>query len=176
MVTFAYKRSPNHRITMGTIRVERHVQATVSDVWESIADVEAVSEFAPNVSRAIALDPRGSGMHRRCWDYNDNQWDEECILWESERRYAFAVDTKASESSVHRLFDQFVGIFEVDDRTDGVILVAEFNLQPRYGPIGALLFRWMQPRMRREIEKMIENWAREIEKQTPPPSFSHEQK
>jgi uncharacterized protein YndB with AHSA1/START domain len=157
---------------MGTIRVERHVQAPVNDVWEAIADVEAVSEFAPNVSRAVALDPRGSGMHRRCWDNNDDQWDEECILWEPERRYAFAVDTETSGSNVHRLFSRFVGIFEVDDRTDDVVLAAEFDLRPKYSPLGALLFRWMRPRMRREIGKMLENWAADIEQRTASPSLS----
>ncbi|WP_458210202.1 SRPBCC family protein [Haladaptatus sp. NG-SE-30] len=156
---------------MGTIRVERPVRAPPDAVWEAIADVEAVSEFASNVSRAIALDPVGEGMGRRCWDNQGNRWDEECVLWEPGRRYSFSVDTETSENSIHGVFERFLGTFEVVSRHDESMLAAEFELTPKYGLFGRVMLRWMRPRIRREISEMLDEWATAIETQRISPSW-----
>ncbi|WP_458187965.1 SRPBCC family protein [Haladaptatus sp. NG-WS-4] len=165
LVTFYYMHSRDHWTDMGTVRVERRVRAPPDTVWEAIADVEAVSEFAPNVSRAVALDPRGERMRRRCWDGRGNRWDETCVLWEPGRRYSFAVDTDGSENSIHRLFDRFLGTFEVSTRPDATVLAVEFELRPKYGPLGVVMFRAMRPRMCRVIARMVDEWATAIETQ-----------
>lgn len=147
---------------MTVIRVERAVDAPAPLAWAVVSDVEAIGDYAANVSRA-ETHGADEGMHRRCWNTAGDHWDEECRLWEPGRRYAFAVDTGTSGERMHRLFSSFVGTFAVEPRDDGALVRAEFDLEPRFGPVGALAVRLVRPRARRGVAAMVDNWAAEIE-------------
>lgn len=147
---------------MPVVRVERSVDAPRDAAWAALADPAAIGEVAPNLRRATT-EGEGEGMRRRCWDTDGRGWDETCTAWVEGERYTFEVDTATSESPVHRLFDGFAGTFGVADRQGGATVWVEFDLEPRFGPLGALLVRLARPMVRRGAGAMLDEWAAAME-------------
>ena len=152
---------------MPVIRVERAVDAPREAAWDALAEPAAIAEHAPNLSRAVT-EGEGVGMHRRCWDTEDRGWDETCVVWEPGERYRFEVDVETSESPAHRPFDGFAGTFGVDDRPGGATVWVEFDLEPRFGPLGVVVGWLARPVIRRVAGAMLDAWAAAIEAEAAP--------
>ena len=151
---------------MTTVRVERPVDATQAEVWTAIAEPDAIAVEAPNLSRAVTED-EGEGVYRRCWDPNDRGWDETCVAWEASERCTLEVDVETGESPMHRLLSGMAGWFGAEARPEEATIWVEFDLAPRFGPVGGLLGVLARPMVRRGAGRMLDTWAAAIEAEAP---------
>lgn len=156
---------------MTTITTHRTVDAPAAVVWDVVTDHDLYAEAAPNLSTVEVVDregepeSEGEGTVRRCVDANGNEWTESCTRWEENRAYAVAVDVERSDFHRH-LFTRFEGEWRLSEQADGVRITIEFEFEPRYGPLGALVstvFAYKAPGI---IEPIFDRWETEIRART----------
>jgi ribosome-associated toxin RatA of RatAB toxin-antitoxin module len=147
---------------MTRIEATRVFDAPADVVWAVITDSDVYAEVAPNLSSIVILDGEGEGMVRECVDTNGNAWTESCHYWEAGRGFAVAVDVDTSE--FHRpFFSRFEGRWELSEGSEGVLVTVQFDFEPRYGPLGALLSRYFQYKAGPLIEAIFDGWCAEID-------------
>jgi hypothetical protein len=159
---------------MTAITANRLYDAPADVVWAVMTDPEVYAAVAPNLSSVSILDDGGDGndegdrkgvgegMVRRCVDTYGNAWTESCHYWEPGRGFGIAVDIETSD--FHRpWFTRFEGHWELTERDDGVVVTIQFDFQPKYGPLGALVARYLRYRSIPLIEAIFDGWRAEIE-------------
>jgi uncharacterized protein YndB with AHSA1/START domain len=140
----------------------RPFDAPPEAVWQVISDPTLYAAVAPNLSRVEILEGHGQGMVRECADTHGRTWTEVCTAWEPERRYAVEVDVEGSP--VHRhLFHAFAGEWRMEPSDEGVLVTLTFEYEPRYGPFGRLIDRFVEREAARLTPPIFDGWAREIE-------------
>jgi ribosome-associated toxin RatA of RatAB toxin-antitoxin module len=145
-------------------RITRHRLFTAPRdvVWEVVTDPNVYAEVAPNLSSVAILDGEGEGMIRECVDAKGNAWTESCHYWDPGREFAVAVDVETSD--FHRpWFTRFEGRWRLADHDDGVVVTMQFDFDTGYGPLGAVLERYLRYRATPLIEAIFDGWTTEIE-------------
>lgn len=112
------------------------LDAPRSIVWDTLADLEGVSRWNPGIDRAecLAAARQGVGARRRCWMAPSGSMTETVSEWEPGRRIAFTVD----EASPLR---SGLGRFRLADAGGGTRLIASFDYEVRFGPLGPVIDR-----------------------------------
>lgn len=150
---------------MATITLRRQVDAPAPVVWDVITDHELYAEAAPNLASVEVIDGERAGMVRRCVDTDGNVWTEACTRWETGRGFAVSVDVE--ESDFHRrLFSRFEGEWRLDENEDGVDIVIEFDFEPKFGPLGALISKYFAYKAPGLVERIFDRWVEELESRT----------
>lgn len=146
---------------MTTITMHRTVDAPIAVVWDVVTDHDLYAEAAPNLSSVEVVEGDGDGMVRRCVDTDGNEWTESCTRWEEERGFAVSVDVGRSDFH-RRLFSRFDGEWRLEERDDGVRMTIAFEFEPRYGPLGALVSKFLAYKAPGIIEPIFDGWEAEI--------------
>lgn len=146
---------------MAQISVHRTVDAPAPVVWDVITDHELYGEVAPNLSTVEVLDGEGVGLIRRCVDTNGNEWTESCTRWEDGRGFAVSVDVEQSDFH-RRLFSRFEGAWWLSEHEDGVQITMEFSFDPKYGPLGVLVSKFLEYRASPIVAELLDRWEAEI--------------
>lgn len=129
--------------------VERatEIDATLTQVWVVIADLDFVSGWNPGVvSSECSAGPFGVGTTRSCELAPSGHIDEVVLVWEPERRVEFDIGRHGGIRGAR------MGL-ELDrsgDRTQ-VTAVADYELA--LGPLGPVMDRLM---VQRELGRMLE--------------------
>lgn len=147
---------------MGHIERDRHFEAPASLVWDVVTDPDVYEAVAPNLTRVEVVSGTGEGMVRRCVDTDGNEWTESCRRWDENRSFAVAVDVADSEFH-RRLFTRFEGVWTLSEDADGVRVTMAFDFDARYGPLGALLARYLSYRAGPLMTAIFDGWADEIQ-------------
>jgi uncharacterized protein YndB with AHSA1/START domain len=130
-------------------------------VWAVVSDPDLYAAVAPNLSRVDVLDGEGEGMVRECADTDGRTWTETCTAWEPGRRYA--VKVHVDDSPVHRpLFHSFAGEWALTPSDDGVLVTMTFDYEPRCGPLGRLIDRFVDRQARQLTAAIFDGWEREL--------------
>lgn len=140
----------------------RWYDADPDAVWRVITDPDIYADVAPNLSRVTVLDGEGVGMRRECADTAGRSWTETCTAWEPGRGYA--VEVNVAESPVHRrLFRSFAGEWSMETREDGVVVTMTFTYEPRYGPFGWVVEKFVDREAKRLTDAIFDGWGRELD-------------
>lgn len=145
--------------------MHRTVDAPTAVVWDVITDHDLYAEAAPNLSTVDIVEGDGDGMVRRCVDTDGNEWTESCTRWETHRAYAVTVDVEHSEFH-RRLFTRFEGEWRLSEHDDGVRITIQFELGPRYGPLGRLISTYFAYKAPSIVEPIFDRWETEIRART----------
>lgn len=146
---------------MTRLTMQRSFDAPAALVWEVVADHDLYGEVAPNLASVTVVDGEGVGMVRRCVDTDGNEWTERCTRWEDGRAFAFDVDV--ADSDFHRrLFARFDGEWRVDERDGGAVVPVAFDFDTRFGPLGALVSKYLAYRAPGLVEAIFDRWATEV--------------
>ncbi len=144
---------------MSEFKLERLVNASPKVAWSVISDVVGFAEVAPNLSKAEIISGQGQGMQRRCWDTHGGTWTEQCLLWEEDQRYSFAVDT----SDYPYPLSKMQGTWGLAEQPDGVLITMHYEYVPKYGPLGWLMDQlYIKLAFRRICEELMDNWENQI--------------
>lgn len=147
---------------MPRIQYERTVDAPPSIVWNVITDHELYAEAAPNLSSVDVVDGTAETMVRRCVDTDGNVWTEACTGWEPGKRFSVRVDV--AESDFHRrLFSRFEGEWGLEENDVGVKIEIAFDFEPRYGPLGVVISKYLTLKAPGLINAIFDRWEDEIE-------------
>lgn len=139
----------------------RTVDAPPSIVWEVITDPAVYAEAAPNLDSVEIIEGDGVGMVRRCVDTDGNAWTETCTRWEDGRGFDVTVDVDTSEFH-RRFFNHFSGKWELAETDTGVEMTIAFDFDPKYGPLGILISKYLSYNADGLIEAIFDHWEREI--------------
>lgn len=160
---------------MPTIQRHRTIDAPPAVAWAVITDHELYGEIAPNLERVEVVRGSGADLVRRCVDTGGNTWTETCTRWAAGE--AFAVEVDVGNSGFHRrLFTRFSGEWLLDERPDGVRITVRFDFEPRYGPFGALITKYLDYRGPPIIDAILDRWEAEIVSRTPAESVRHDRR
>lgn len=156
---------------MTRLRMQRTVDAPAPVAWDVITDHQLYAEAAPNLALVDVVEGDGEGMVRRCVDTDGNEWTETVTRWDEERGFAVSVDVANSEFH-RRLFTRFEGEWSLADTDDGVEMAITFEFEPRFGPLGVLISKFLEYRAPGLVEAIFDRWERAIEtrSQTDPES------
>lgn len=146
---------------MPRITRERTIDAPVAVVWDVVVDHELYGDVAPNLSTVEVVEGEAAGMVRRCVDADGNEWTESCTRWEDGRAFAVAVDVEDSDFH-RRLFTRFEGEWRVTEGPEGVVVTVAFDFDPRYGPLGVLVSKYLAYRAPPVVERIFDGWEAEI--------------
>ena len=105
-------------------------------VWETLADLEGVGRWNPAIDRAECVTDRrrGLGATRRCWMHPSGWMTETVTEWEPEHRIALTIEQASPlRTGVAR--------FRLEDAEGGTRLVASFDYEVRFGPLGPVIDR-----------------------------------
>ena len=112
------------------IRGPRHL------VWETLADLEGVSQWNPGIDAAECISDvrRGLGARRRCYMHPSGWIVESVSEWEPEEVIAFTIENAPPiKTGVAR--------FVLSDDGPGLRLRAAFDYEVRFGPLGPVIDR-----------------------------------
>jgi ribosome-associated toxin RatA of RatAB toxin-antitoxin module len=150
---------------MTRISSHRTVDAPVEVVWDVVTDHELYAEAAPNLSTVEVVEGDRDGMVRRCVDADGNEWTETCTRWDERSGFAVAVDV--ADSDFHRrLFRRFEGEWTITETADGVRITVAFDFDPKYGPLGVLVSKYLAYRAPGIVESIFDRWEAEIRSRT----------
>lgn len=150
---------------MAQFSMQRAFDAPAAVVWDVVADHELYGEAAPNLSSVAVIEGEGETTVRRCVDTDGNAWTESCTRWEEGEEFAVAVDVEGSAFH-RRLFTRFEGEWRVEERADDVLVTVAFEFDPRFGPLGALVSKYLAYRAPALVEPIFDRWAAEIRSRT----------
>ena len=112
------------------IRAPRHL------VWETLADLEGVSQWNPSIDAAECISEvrRGLGARRRCYMHPSGWMVESVSEWEPEEVIAFTIENAPPiKTGLAR--------FVLSDDEAGTRLQATFDYEVRFGPLGPVIDR-----------------------------------
>lgn len=132
---------------MTTVSRDIEVHAPVAVVWAALADLEAVSQWNPNVV-AASCGPvtTGLGATRTCQLDQSGHVDEIVSVWEPERALRFEIGRHGAIRSAE------MGL-ELAPIADGTRVVAIADYHLAYGPLGPVID---QITVRRQMAGMLE--------------------
>ena len=150
---------------MPTIEYRRTVDASASIVWDVITDHELYAEATPNLERVDVIEGEGDSMIRRCVDTAGNEWTETCTYWTAGERFSVSVDVAGSDFH-RRVFSRFEGEWGLSESADGVEIIIAFDFEPRFGPLGRLISKYLAYKAPFLIEPIFDRWESAIESRT----------
>lgn len=160
--------TPVHHITQ-----ERLFDAPPAIVWAVMTDPDVYAAVAPNLTHVEVLSGATEGMVRECTDTDGNVWTETCTHWVDDKSFAVEVDVATSDFH-KRLFSHFAGEWRITERSDDVLATVSFTHEMRYGPIGRLLARIMEPKASSLISAIFDGWQTEIDRRLETPDAEPE--
>jgi ribosome-associated toxin RatA of RatAB toxin-antitoxin module len=146
---------------MTRITTSRSVNVPAAVAWDVVTDHELYGDVAPNLSSVAVVHGADEGLVRRCVDADGNEWTETCTRWDEGRAFAVAVDVEGSPFH-RRLFTRFEGEWRVEERPEGALVTVEFDFDPRFGPLGVLVSRYVEYRARALVGVVLDDWAAEM--------------
>jgi carbon monoxide dehydrogenase subunit G len=147
---------------MGHTERRRRIEAPPDLVWDVMTDPDVYARVAPNLASVEIVSGDGEGMVRRCVDADGNVWTESCTRWADGHEFAVAVDV--ADSDFHRrLFTRFEGRWALSTDGDGGVVTVAFEYDPRYGPLGTLVSKYVAYRAPPLIEAIFDGWEAEVE-------------
>ena len=143
---------------MAVFTIERTVQAPLEHVWRFVSNLNAYGDVAPNLSKAVVTSGTGEGMTRRCWDHQNQHWDETCTLWEPFQQYRFVVDTSAPNYPYP--FKALAGTWQIEKVAATITAIRMlFDYTLKYGVVGKLANELILKRQFQKIcEQLLDNW------------------
>jgi uncharacterized protein YndB with AHSA1/START domain len=104
--------------------------------WETLADLEGVSQWNPAIDAAecISDQRQGLGARRRCYMHPSGWMVESVTEWEPELVIAFTIENAPPIKTG-------LGRFVLSDDQAGTRLQATFNYEVRLGPLGPVINR-----------------------------------
>lgn len=146
---------------MHHIEQERAYDAPAPLVWDVMTDPDIYADVAPNLTHVEVISGDGAGMVRRCTDTDGNVWTETCTHWTDQESFGVEVDVATSDFH-RRLFTHFAGEWHLTERDDHVLATISFDYQMKYGPLGRLLARFMEPKAESLVAAIFDGWETEI--------------
>ncbi len=112
------------------------IGAPRSAVWATLTDLEGVGRWNPAIDTAECLSDQrqGLGARRRCYMHPSGWMTEVVTEWEPERAVAFTVENAPPLKTG-------VGRFVLSDEPAGTRLLASFDYEVRFGPLGPVIDR-----------------------------------
>jgi uncharacterized protein YndB with AHSA1/START domain len=147
---------------MEPLRTDLVIQAPRRLVWETLADLEGVSAWNPDIDAAECISEQrtGLGARRRCYMHPSGWLIESISEWEPEEVIAFTIDNAPP-------FKTGLGRFILTEENEGTRLQASFDYEVRYGPLGPVIDRLIVHRqlssawnegidgLRRHVEEVV---------------------
>lgn len=121
---------------MEPMRIDAVIRAPRHVVWETLADLEGVSQWNPAVDAAecISDQRRGLGARRRCYMHPSGWMVESVSEWEPEEVIAFTIENAPPIRTG-------LGRFVLSEDGADTRLQAGFEYEVRYGPLGPVIDR-----------------------------------
>ncbi len=149
------------QVGLKIFKFKRKVKGTKSKVWEVISDVANYHEVAPNIDGSKIISGEKKGMIRSC-SHGKDSWTEKCTLWEDEKQYSFAVDTKAPDYPYP--LESLKGSWIVDEISRNeceITMVFEFEYQKKIQNV--LVHPFMKYKFTKVCKELLDNWQNMIE-------------
>ena len=127
---------------MSNITREIWIDASKEDVWAALADFGNIYRFNPSVPRSYSTNgkPSGLGAARHCeLNIQGASVEERIIGWEDGKM--MRVEIIGGEKTPP--WKNPVAELSVQEHQDGTLVRGAFNYQMKYGPVGALMDRFM---------------------------------
>jgi carbon monoxide dehydrogenase subunit G len=134
------------------------IDAPRSEVWRTLADLEAVELYSPSVKTATyTLDERERvGASRYCDFHGPGSVNERVVNWEEGERLGIHIEKGFPAEDV-------IADFRLRDEDGGTRVDVHFSYERKYGPIGALMDRLM---MRSYAEKAMHSLVKGLKRHT----------
>lgn len=134
------------------------IDAPPAEVWATLADLEAVERYSPGVKTAsYTSDEReGVGASRYCDFHGPGSVHERVVHWEEGERLAINIEKGFPANNV-------IADFRLSAVDGGTQVDVHFSYEPKYGPLGALMDRFM---MRSYSEKAMQGLVKGLKRHT----------
>jgi ligand-binding SRPBCC domain-containing protein len=136
---------------MTTLKHEVRIAAPLTQVWDVLADLEAVQSYNPKVAtaRVISEQRNGVGASRRC-ELKPKGWMEERV-WEWNPMHSIGLEISASDWPIRFMKWRTT----LEENGDATIVRQSLDYQLKFGFFGAILnalvMRRMMDRNLREV-------------------------
>jgi carbon monoxide dehydrogenase subunit G len=129
------------------------IDAPRETVWAKIADLGAIQEYHPGVSRSYytSEEREGIGASRHCDLLPFGEVEERIVEWRSGDSYTFEI----YGSKKLPPFVDAGGRFEVSQDGDGTTVRFEIEYDLKFGPFGQLLDRLMVRSQFRKVPRAV---------------------
>lgn len=143
---------------MKHFRFERIIKADKKSVWNVISDVANYDKVAPNIDAVKIIEGQGLGMVRSCSHGNDN-WTENCTLWQEEKTYSFVVNT--NDANYPYPFKFLKGTWQVEEinaNETKIVMLFDFEYKRKFQ--NWLLHPLLRGKFTNTAEKLLDNWQK----------------
>ena len=145
---------------MTTLQHQITIDASIEEVWKTVADLSAVRHYNSTVSsvRLLSEQSEGVGAARRC-ELKPSGWVEERV-WEWTPPDSIGLEVTASEWPL--VFMKWKTVLRANGNS--TIVTQEMNYKLKFGPLGALMdLLVMRPKIDKVIEEVFEDLRKFVE-------------
>ncbi len=151
---------------MPRVTEQIYIDAPRLRVWETLADIGAVSDWNPTVTHSATTsgDAEGVGAARSCDISGVGPVQETVVEWDERRAMFYEIDGAS-------MMKRFQAGFTLDDEGAGTRVVMRADFDMTLGPLGALMAATMgKRRMRATLQKVLGGLKAHVEAREAPPA------
>ncbi len=163
------KRAMEQPESMSTFTLETEIEASKDEVWALLADFGGIHKYMSRIihARLLTDESEGIGVTRHCdleGKPGKNFMVERVTAWDEGKLLRFSIDKSNAPMSAANVS------WRLTSTGSGTRLMADFEYQPKFGPLGWVMDKMMMRRMMKanltgglsEIKAVLESGQFEV--------------